>query len=119
MVNQESFMTRYAFGILILSGIALAQQPKPVVRPQPPSDEMTVEAQKTFVSQYCAGCHNDTAKIGGMTLTSLDLAHPEQTAELGEKVIKKLRTGLMPPATSTKRPDRDASKAFLKTLEVR
>src|SRR5438094_5062677 len=80
---------------------------------------MTVEAQRTFVSQYCAGCHNDTAKVGGMTLTSLNLAHPEQTAELAEKVVKKLRTGLMPPATSTKRPDRDLAKAFLKTLEVR
>src|SRR6476661_6107222 len=79
---------------------------------------MTVDAQKAFISQYCSGCHNDQAKTGGMTLTSLDLVHPAQTAELAEKVIKKLTTGLMPPAASSRRPNRETALAFVDALEA-
>src|SRR5437870_13838818 len=52
-----------------------------------------------------------------MTLTSLDLAHPEQNAELAEKVIRKLRAGMMPPP-GAKRPEADSSKAFAAALET-
>src|SRR5215510_9735288 len=65
----------------------------------PAFDLMPFEAQQTLLQQYCRGCHNDTLKSGSMTLTSLDLAHVDKTPELAEKIIKKLRTGLMPPAT--------------------
>ena len=57
------------------------------------------------LEQYCAGCHNDKLKSGGMTLTALNLAHPVQSQELAEKAIRKLRAGLMPPAGAP-RPDR-------------
>ena len=66
--------------------------------------------------QYCAGCHNDRLKSGGMTLTKLDLQHPSQTAELAEKVIRKIRVGLMPPP-GMPRPDAATIKAFASTLE--
>src|SRR5947207_15918546 len=51
-----------------------------------------------FVQQYCAGCHNDRLQTGGMSLSKLDLTHPDRTPELAEKVIRKVRVGLMPPA---------------------
>jgi hypothetical protein len=50
-----------------------------------------------FVQQYCAGCHNDRLRTGGMSLAKLDLEHPEHTADLSENVIRKIRVGLMPP----------------------
>ena len=104
--------------VLATAGAHLAQTPRaPVKAPLP--DVMPFDAQRTFVAQYCSGCHNDNAKAGGMTLTGLDLAHPEQNADLAEKVIKKLRTGLMPPAASSKRPDRELAKTFLQTLETK
>jgi len=78
---------------------------------------MTVEAQTALIKEYCAGCHNDTAKQGGMSLAALNLAHPEQTAELAEKVIRKLRAGMMPPP-GLKRPSLETSKAFATTLET-
>jgi hypothetical protein len=84
-----------------------------------PSDGlMTVDVQRQFIAQYCSGCHNDVARTGGMTLTSLNLEHPEQTAELAEKVIKKLGTGLMPPVTASRHPDRATAMSFVKTLET-
>src|SRR5437016_5304758 len=52
---------------------------------------LPLEAQSALLKDYCQGCHNDKSKTGGMTLTSLDLTHFDQTPELAEKMIKKLR----------------------------
>src|SRR5262245_53868151 len=41
-----------------------------------------VDSRRSFVQQYCSGCHNDKVKSGSMTLTSLDMAHVDQNAEL-------------------------------------
>jgi len=69
-----------------------------------------------LVKQYCAVCHNDKLKSGGMTLTKLDVSHPEQNPELAEMVIKKVRSGLMPPA-GMPRPDVVTLNAFAGSLE--
>ena len=82
------------------------------------ADLMAPASERALVSEYCSYCHNDVEKTGGMTLTSLDLAHPEQNTELAEKVIRKLKTGLMPPAGVSYRPDREAAEAFFRTLET-
>src|SRR5262249_10673318 len=42
----------------------------------------------------------------------------EQNPELAEKVIRKVRVGLMPPVTATKRPDRETALQFVTTLET-
>src|SRR6185295_2676452 len=73
--------------------------------------------QNAMVAEYCAGCHNDKAKTGGMTLTSINLAHAEQNAPLAEKMIRKLRAGMMPPA-GAKRPDAAAIQALAASLEA-
>ena len=78
---------------------------------------MPIEAQRAMLTQYCQGCHNDTVKSGNMTLTSLDLAHIDQNAELAEKIIRKLGVGLMPPA-GARRPDKQTLEAFRSTLET-
>jgi hypothetical protein len=85
----------------------------------PAQNEMTsVESQRTLVAQYCAGCHNDNLKSGGFSFTELDIAHPDQAAERAEKVIRKLRAGMMPPP-GAKRPDTAALKGFAAGLEAR
>ena len=76
---------------------------------------LPLDAQRAFVADYCSGCHNDNDRFGEMTLTSLDLEHPEQNAELAEKVIRKLKTGLMPPAGEVRPSGRDA-EAFAASL---
>jgi len=58
---------------------------------------MTIAAERALVSKYCVGCHNDKLKSGGFSWTRIGLSHPEQNAEQIEKVIRKLRVGLMPP----------------------
>jgi hypothetical protein len=51
-----------------------------------------------------------------MTLTKLDIEHPNQSAELAEKVVRKVRVGLMPPP-GMPRPDTATIKAFAGALE--
>jgi hypothetical protein len=68
-----------------------------------------------LVNQYCLGCHNDKLKSGGFSWSQLDLVHPEQNAEQAEKVIRKLRAGLMPPPGMPR--DAAALKAFAASLE--
>jgi hypothetical protein len=77
----------------------------------------TPVAQRAFLNQYCAYCHNDKLKSGSMTLTALDLEHIDRTAELAEKMVRKLRVGLMPPP-GMPRPAREIVNAFAASLEA-
>ena len=84
---------------------------------QAPGGFSTPGAQRAFLNQYCAYCHSDKLKSGSMTLTKLDLEHIDQSAELAEKVVRKLRVGLMPPP-GMPRPARELVIAFAGSLEA-
>jgi hypothetical protein len=73
-------------------------------------------AQQAFLDQYCSGCHNEKLRSGGLAVTKLDLAHPSQDAEEWERVVLKLRAGMMPPA-GARRPAQEAINAFAGSLE--
>ena len=55
-------------------------------------------------------------KSGGLALSELNLDAVDQHAEVAEKVIRKLRGGLMPPA-GARRPDKQTAAAFVTWLE--
>ena len=57
-----------------------------------------------LVTTYCAGCHNDRAKVGGFSLASADSVQVGRSADVWEKVVVKLRSRSMPPA-GMRRPD--------------
>src|SRR5579863_3720775 len=69
-----------------------------------------------LVNQYCVTCHNQRLKTGGLTLEQLDVAQIPAQAEMWEKVIRKLRSGTMPPA-GVRRPDRATYDATASWLE--
>jgi hypothetical protein len=73
-------------------------------------------AQQQLVTKYCVTCHNEKAKTGGLSLEKLDVEQPAPNAETWEKVIRKLRAGLMPPSGAA-RPDRTTLESFRATLE--
>jgi mono/diheme cytochrome c family protein len=58
-----------------------------------------VSAQKAraLLDQYCVTCHSDRLKTANLSLQGQDLANVAGHAELWEKVIRKLRAGVMPP----------------------
>ena len=81
------------------------------------SELPSVESQKALVEQYCSGCHNDIELAGNMSLTQLDLEHVDQNPVLAEKIIRKLRAGLMPPA-GVARPDAANLNALAAAVEA-
>jgi hypothetical protein len=76
------------------------------------------ESQNQLVSQYCTGCHNDQTKAGGLSLTGFDSTRVVENAEVAEKMIRKLRAGMMPPPQA-RRPDSAAVNSFVEALELR
>jgi hypothetical protein len=57
-----------------------------------------------MLDKYCVTCHNQRLKTAGLMLDALDLGQVSEHAETWEKVVRKLRTGAMPPA-GRPRPD--------------
>ena len=78
--------------------------------------ERSVEPQRALVDRYCAGCHSDDGMSGGFSWSEIDLRQPHQNAEQTEKVIRKVRSGMMPPAGQP-RPGAATLKAFASALE--
>ena len=75
-----------------------------------------VPSHKDLVARYCAGCHNDKLKSGGFTWSKLDLDHLDQNVDQAERVIRKVKTGLMPPPGAP-RPEPAAMQRFLESME--
>jgi mono/diheme cytochrome c family protein len=69
------------------------------------------------LDKYCVTCHNQRMKTGGLELDTLDLAQPGDHAEVWEKIVRKLRTGAMPPA-GRPRPDKALSESVTTSLEA-
>ena len=95
--------------------------PEPASAQSPPATPIAPQAatqspQRALINQYCMGCHSDRVKAGGLALSQLNLDAVDQSAEIAEKVIRKLRGGLMPPA-GNKRPDGHTSAEFVSWLE--
>ncbi len=79
---------------------------------QPPSRAQ----QQLLLNEYCITCHNEKLKTGGLALDKLDLDQIAGNAETWEKVVRKLRAGMMPPA-GARRPSRAALDAFAGFVE--
>jgi mono/diheme cytochrome c family protein len=62
------------------------------------------DAQAT-VGQYCVTCHNPRTRLGGLALDATQIATAGADPQTWEKVVRKLRTGMMPPSGAP-RPDR-------------
>jgi len=71
-----------------------------------------------LVSTHCVTCHSDRLKTGGLSLQGLDLATVPDHAEVWEKVMRKLRSGEMPPASVRSRPDARAAGELVAYLET-
>src|SRR5687768_9350651 len=120
-----------ALGLSVLSASAPEQTAGATARQAGPAPAIAVahaptsitESQTALVKQYCATCHNDRNKnnAGGLTLASFDAAkvgHDAQVAEVAEKMIRKLRAGMMPPPNA-RRPEGGVLEAFAASMESR
>lgn len=87
-----------------------------------PAPVPTAVTEKAFLNQYCVVCHNQKAKAAGqpsalaITLDNLDVAHVEQSPEQWERVVRMLRSGMM-PAAGMPRPKPPVFEADIAWLE--
>ena len=103
--------TCVAWSVLIVSlGIQArpsAQQPAP----------QSASSHRQTLDRYCVTCHNQRLVTAGLKLDDADVANPGTGAEIWEKVVRKLRTGMMPPPNMPQ-PSMDDRVALLSWLET-
>ena len=109
-------------------GAAVGAQTGATKRPQTPTTARPAAAvahkadapvpAPDVVKQYCVGCHSEKGKAGGLSLVAFDPAKADQEAEVAERMIRKLRAGMMPPP-GARRPEGDVLQNFAASLENR
>ena len=104
---------------LSLAVLGLSASGQPQAGP-PVTNELA--AHRAVVDKYCVTCHNSRvttpATASGVMLDRADLSRVADDPALWEKVIRKLRTGGMPPEGSS-RPDRATEDALAGFIESR
>ena len=81
-------------GLVILATIGLVAQ-----------ETSSPAIQQADLDRYCISCHNTRLKTGGLSLEGLDVTRPAADAAVWEKVVRKLRSRMMPPAGAPRPPD--------------
>ncbi|HUP40299.1 MAG TPA: DUF1595 domain-containing protein, partial [Vicinamibacterales bacterium] len=75
-------------------------------------------ATAATLNKYCSTCHNGKVRAGGLALDTLNPDNPGPHAAEWEKVVRKLRSGEMPPA-GRPRPDAATYQSVASHLEAR
>ena len=80
----------------------------------------TSTAPRAVLDQYCVSCHNERTRTGNLALDKIDVTRPGDNSETWEKVVRKVRAGMMPPTgpLGARRPDRATLNSFVATLET-
>jgi hypothetical protein len=113
----------FAGGVAILAAVmAVSAQ---TARQQTAAAPAGAAAQKALLDQYCVTCHSDRAKnLSGLmaegarklTFDKLDVNRVQEHAGEWEKIVRKLRAGMMPPA-GVRRPDAATFESMIVWLE--
>ncbi|NKB33272.1 MAG: DUF1592 domain-containing protein [Pseudomonadales bacterium] len=85
--------------------------------PQSPLDSSAAPEMTTLVQTYCQVCHNDALMTGNLTLAGFEVENAANHPETAEKMIRKLRAGMMPPP-GMPRPNPDTLLALVEELET-
>ena len=83
---------------------------------QPAQAVGAVAAHEAMIQEYCIGCHNQKAKTADISLEGLDYRDVTKNGDVWEKVLRKVRTGQMPPVKAPHPEAKDVS-AFVSWLE--
>ena len=98
-----------ALGVIWFAGLLAAPVAQAQFAVEPVSNEL--------FTRYCISCHNERLQTAGLMLDQVDLARIDSNAEVLEKVVRKLRSGQMPPE-GRPRPDAATIDQFTTSLET-
>ena len=101
----------------ITCGRSTIAQPSSRGRPSTHDARRRSQAHQAVLQKYCVSCHNEKLKSGGLALSTLDLASVSKDVEAWEHVMRKVRTGAMPPV-GRPRPDKAAAESLVTYLET-
>jgi mono/diheme cytochrome c family protein len=101
--------------ISVAAGGGLGAVDQSTAPPQPAT--ATPSPQRAVIDRYCVTCHNTRLNTANLALDTLDLAAVGEHAAVWEKVVRKLRGGLMPPA-GARRPDHATQDGLVTWLET-
>jgi hypothetical protein len=76
---------------------AAGVEPRAVGSAQQRPAESDGSLHGALLNKYCVTCHSDARRTGGLSLQHADLTDVPKGAETWEKVVRKLRVGMMPP----------------------
>ncbi len=83
----------------------------------PPATRNVVPSpEQALLNRYCIGCHNQRTRTANLALDTLNLTNVGAHPATWEKVVRKLRAGVMPPS-GLPRPDEKAQDSFVAFLE--
>ena len=95
---------------------AHAPHPRTADKPAVGARNIEITALDATVRRYCQGCHNAKTPRGNLNLDGFQLDSAPANADVAERLIRKLRTQMMPPPTARK-PGGDTLVALVETLE--
>ncbi len=103
-----------ALAAVLISATALSGQ-----RGTPaPAPATAAASHAGLVEKSCLSCHNDKTKTAGLSLQNLSPTDVPAHADVWEKVLRKVRSGEMPPPNVRTRPHPEATGAFAAFLEA-
>ncbi len=93
---------------------------QPVARPAPSRSVQPVPAATLTetVQRYCVVCHNDPMMTGNVSFQGLDIERIGEHPDIAERMIRKLRAGMMPPPDAP-RPGGDTLQVLVETIEAK
>ncbi|MEQ1896866.1 MAG: DUF1592 domain-containing protein [Vicinamibacterales bacterium] len=116
-----------AAGLAVCAGVALGAAPAAVSAPAAQAGAAVAAArpaslapQQALVTRYCVTCHTERnkANAGGFALDAVNFDDVATSAEPLERVVRKLRAGLMPPP-GRPRPDARTYASLLSSIQSR
>jgi len=110
--------TRAAGAAFLGFWLAVGSQSSRVGAALPPEPPLTPPADlNPVVQDSCVTCHNDATLMGNLSLETFDVARAHERAETAERMIVKLRAGMMPPPEMP-RPPAETLLSLVTTLEA-
>jgi len=97
--------------------VSLGIQARPSAQQPAPPAKGAASSHRATLDRYCVTCHNQRLATAGLKLDEADVANPGDSAEVWEKVVRKLRTGMMPPPNMPQ-PSMEGRQALLSWLET-
>src|SRR5258708_3462274 len=107
---------RTAVAVTVIVGASIDHPQANGQEPANPNASPAAATQRALLNRYCVACHNQKLKTAGLSLDNLDIEKRGESAEVWEQVVRKLRTGAMPPM-GMPRPDPASNNSLASYIE--